>query len=78
MLKKFIYLSKLGCKDQESIQSSTTPDPGSDKLTVNTTNESQEYSLFPSGDHKANITDAHKGIANTGQKNKSSTKEVPP
>ena len=31
-------LRKLGCKDQESIQSSTTPDPGyqweSDKLTV--------------------------------------------
>ena len=30
--------SKKGCKDQESIQSSTTPDPGyqweSDKLTV--------------------------------------------
>ena len=36
------------CKDQESIQSSTTPDPGyqweSDKLTVDTTNESQEVS----------------------------------
>ena len=31
-------MSKLGCKDQESIQSSTTPDPGyqweSDKLTI--------------------------------------------
>ena len=45
------------CKDQESIQSSTTPDPGyqweSDKLTVETTNESQEVSPFPAGDHKA-------------------------
>ena len=33
-----VHLSKKGCKDQESIQSSTTPDPGyqwkSDKLTV--------------------------------------------
>ena len=39
------YQSKQGCKDQESIQSSTTPDPGyqweSDKLTA--------------GDHKAQI-----------------------
>ena len=47
------------CKDQESIQSSTTPDPGykweSDKLTVDTTNESQEVSPFPAGDHKAHI-----------------------
>ena len=41
------------------IQSSTTPDPGyqweSDKLTVDTTNESQEVSPFPAGDHKAHI-----------------------
>ena len=33
-----LFESKQGCKDQESIQSSTTPDPGyqweSDKLTV--------------------------------------------
>ena len=45
--------SKLGCKDQISIQSSTTPDPGylweSDKLTVDTTNESQEVSSFQAG-----------------------------
>ena len=51
--------SKQGCKDQESIQSSTTPDPGyqweSDKLTEDTTNESQEVSPFPAGDHKAQI-----------------------
>ena len=44
--------SKLGCKDQESIQSSTTPDPGyqweSDKLTVDTTNESLRGQPFPS------------------------------
>ena len=40
----------MGCKDQESIQSSTTPDPGyqweSDKLTLDTTNESQEVSPY--------------------------------
>ena len=46
-------------KYQKSIQSSTTPDPGyqweSHKLTVDTTNESQEVSPFPAGDHKAHI-----------------------
>ena len=51
--------SKYGCKDQESIQSSTTPDPEyqweSDKLTVDTTTESQEDSPFPAGDHKVHI-----------------------
>ena len=72
------------CKDKESIQSSTTPDPGyqreSDKLTVDTTNESQEVSPFPAGDHKAHINrrvqrqNKHK----TEQKHKRSTKEVPP
>ena len=77
-------LSKEGCKDQESIQSSTTPDPGyqweSDKLTVDITNESQVVSLFPAGDHKAHINrraqrqSKHK----TEQKHKRSTKEVPP
>ena len=70
--------SKQGCKDQESIQSSTTPDPGyqweSDKLTVDTTNESQEVSPFPAGDHKAHI---NRHAQNTEQKHKRSTKEVP-
>ena len=37
----------------------TTPDPGyqweSDKLTEDTTNESQEVSPFPAGDHEAQI-----------------------
>ena len=59
------------CKDQESIQSSTTPDPGhqweSDKLTVDTTNESQEVSPFPAGDHKAHINRRAQNIANTRQ-----------
>ena len=66
------------------MQSSTTPDPGyqweSDKLTVDTTNESQEVSPFPAGDHKVHINrraqrhSKHK----TEQKHKSSTKEEPP
>ena len=50
-------------KDQESIQSRTTSDPGyqweSDKLTADTTNESQEISPFPAGDHKTHINRRH-------------------
>ena len=46
-------------KDQESIQSSTTPDPGyqweSDNLKFDITNRSQEVSPFPAGDQKALI-----------------------
>ena len=34
---------------------------------LDTTNESQEISPFPAGDHKAHITDAPKDIANTRQ-----------
>ena len=49
------YESKKGDNDQESIQSSTTSDPGyyvgSDKTELNITN--QEVSPFPAGDHKA-------------------------
>ena len=47
---------------------------------VDTTNESQEVSPFPAGDHKAHINrraqrhNKHK----TEQKHKRSTKEVPP
>ena len=54
-----MQLSKLGCKDQESMQSSNTPDSGyqweGDKLTEDTTNASQEISPFSAGDHKAHI-----------------------
>ena len=68
------YESKKGCKDQESIQLSTTPDPGyqwaSDKLTVDTTNESQEVSHFPAGDHKAHINRRAQNLANTRQNKK--------
>ena len=43
--------------DQESIQSSTTPDPGyqweSDNVTIDITNESKEVSPFPASDHMA-------------------------
>ena len=52
----------------------------SDKLTVDTTNESQGVSPFPAGDHKAHINrraqrhSEHK----IEQKQKRSTKEVPP
>ena len=66
------------------MQSSTTSDTGYqweyDKLTADTTNESQEVSPFPAGDHKAHINrraqrhSRHK----TEQKHKRSTKEVPP
>ena len=69
---------------RSGIDTSTTSDPGyqweSDKLTVDTTNESQEVSPFPAGDHKAHINrraqrhSKHK----TEQKHKMSTKEVLP
>ena len=62
----------------------TAPDSGyqreSDKLTADTTNESQEVSPFLAGNHKAHINrrvqrhSKHK----TEQKHKRSTKEVPP
>ena len=69
-------------KIRESIQSSTTPDPGyqweSDKLTAVTTNESQEVSSFPAGDHKAHINRRRHSKHKTEQKHKRSTKEVPP
>ena len=51
--------SKKEGKDQESIQSSTTPDPGyqwevtTSQLDI--TNESQVVSPFPAGDHKARL-----------------------
>ena len=51
------FYSKKEGKDQESIQSSTTPDQVTyGKVTMSQldiTNESQEVSPFPAGDHKA-------------------------
>ena len=52
----------------------------SDKLTADNTNESQEVSLFPAGDHKAHINrraQRHSKLK-TEQKHKRSTKDVPP
>ena len=53
------------------MQPSTTPDPGhqweSDKLTEDTTNESQEVSPFPAGDHVAHINRRAQNIANIRQ-----------
>ena len=51
--------SKKGCKDQESYNQ--VPHPTQDtnglvtKSQLDTTNESQEVSPFPAGDHKAQI-----------------------
>ena len=69
MSAAYIQSKKEG-KDQESIQSSTTPDPGypweSNKLTIRHHKESQEVSPFPAGDHKATINrPAQKGNKHT-------------
>ena len=65
---KVIRLQRSGI---DTINLSTTPDPGyqweSDKLTEDTTNESQEVSPFPAGDHKAHINRRAQNIANTRQ-----------
>ena len=65
---------KSGCKDQESIQSSTTLDPGyhwkSDKHTVKHHKREPRGQPFPSRWPQGTyINDAHKDTANTRQKN---------
>ena len=75
--------SELGSKDQESIQSSTKPDPGYQWKVTNSqldaTNESQEVSPFPTGDHKAHMhTRSQRHSIHKIYKHKRSTKEVPP
>ena len=64
--------SKKEGKDQESIQSSTTPDPGyqweSDDVTIRHHNESQGVSPFPAGDNKAS-TDVHESITKQDRTN---------
>ena len=83
-LKYFLsFESKLGCNDQESIQSSTTTDLGyQGKLTnsqLDTTNKSQEVSPFPADDHKAHINRrAQRYSKHKTEKHKRFTKEVPP
>ena len=59
-LHMFVFVQrKEGGKDQKSIQSSATSDPGyqweSYNSQLDTTNESQEASPFPAGDHKTHI-----------------------
>ena len=61
-MEAFFYVghqSKQGCIDQESIQSSTTPDPVYQWEVTNaqlyTIDESQEISTFPAGDQKAQM-----------------------
>ena len=63
----FLNKSKKDDKSQETIQSSTTPDPESNKNTINITNKSQEVSPFPVGDHKAAVN-RRKSMRNTRYK----------
>ena len=69
---KDINQSKKDGKDQEMIQSSTTPDPGyhmgKKQNTINITNKGQEVSPFPAGDHKAAMN-RRESIRNTRYKN---------
>ena len=82
--QRHVQKSMYGGKDQESIQSSTTPDPDTNgnvtSSQLNTTNESQEVSPFPAGDYKAHINRRAQRHSKhmTEQKHKRSTKEVPP
>ena len=78
-----IQLSKKEGKDQESIQSSTTPDQEyHGKLAtsqIHITNESQEVSPFPAGDPKASTNKRAWKYIKTKQKyHKRSTKGAPP
>ena len=50
-----LFLRKQGCKDQKLIQSSTNTNGKVPNSQLGTTNESQEVSTFPAGDHKAQI-----------------------
>ena len=52
-LKNFWQQSKKGGKDQESIQSNTTPHGKVTEIQLNITNKSEEVSPFPAGDQKA-------------------------
>ena len=59
-----VYKSKRDCKDQETIQSSTTPDPGylmgSNKNSINITNKSLEISPFLAGNEQTRKHEKHK------------------
>ena len=66
-----VYKSKKDCKNQETIQSSTTPDPGylmvSNKNTINITNKCQEISPMLTCDQKAAMNRCE-SMRNTRQK----------
>ena len=74
--------SKYGCNDQESIQSSTTPDQDTNGRVIcvqlDRTDESQEVSPFSAGGHKAHIIRRVQRHSKheTEQKHKRFTKEV--
>ena len=54
-------------KDQESIQSGTTPDPGYHKHTIKHHKQGPRGSPFPAGDHKAAMN-RHESMKNTRHK----------
>ena len=59
MLKAHLLWKVSRCKYRESIQSSTTPEQDTNGKVTNsqldTTNDSQEVSPFPAGDHKPRV-----------------------
>ena len=61
--------SRAGGKDQESIQSSTIPDPEHRVGKETKTQESQEVSPFQAGDHKAS-RNSHDSIIKIKMKHK--------
>ena len=74
LAKTEVKRSKKEGKGQDSIQSSTTPDPGyqleSDNLPIrHHKRESQEVSPFPAGDHKTSINRRARKHNKKGRKN---------
>ena len=80
IVRKWADQRKKGIKDQETIQLSTTLDPGyhmeSNKNAINITNKSQEVRPFPAGDHKAAMNRCKSMKDTRHKKHKWSTKEV--
>ena len=67
---KTVYKGSKGAKIRNrynQVQHLTQDTNGKVKLTVDTTNEGQEVSPFPAGDHKAHINRRAQNIANTRQ-----------
>ena len=80
---RFLLRGVKGCKNQESLQSTTTPDPGhhmgkSQNTKKHHIQDSQEVSPFLAGDHKAAMN-RQESITKTKHKyQKLSTKEALP